>query len=51
MKKFFRMFKIRREEMAASVCALCVLIALHAMMISKTSIRFCIQAGRIGIYL
>lgn len=45
MKKFFRMFKIRREEMAASVCALCVLIALHAMMISKTFNTFLHTGG------
>lgn len=39
------MFKIRREEMAASVCALCVLIALHAMMISKTFNTFLHTGG------
>lgn len=45
MKKFFSMFKIRREEAVASVCALCVLIGLHALMISKTFSTFLHTGG------
>lgn len=45
MKKFFNMFKIRREELAASVCALCVLICLHGLMISKTFSTFLHTGG------
>lgn len=45
MKKFFDMFKIRREERAAAVCALCVLICLHALMISKTFSTFLHTGG------
>ena len=45
MKKFFNMFKIRREELAASVCARCVLICLHGLMISKTFSTFLHTGG------
>lgn len=35
LKKLFRLFKVRREERNASVVALLVFVALHALMISK----------------
>lgn len=45
MKKFFGMFKIRREEKAVAISALCVLICLHAVMISKTFSTFLHTGG------
>lgn len=45
MKKFFGMFKIRREEKAVAISALCVLICLHAVMISKTFSTFLYTGG------
>ena len=39
------MFKIRREEKAVAISALCVLICLHAVMISKTFSTFLHTGG------